>query len=68
MKLKSALEIGMDCDLETVGEALFNISIHRPNLFSYEEMDEEIKQLFREYMASGFKDETLIKEALNQMQ
>ena len=27
MKLKTCLEIAKDCNLETVGEALFNISL-----------------------------------------
>lgn len=35
MKLKTALEIGVDCCLETVGESILNIKIHSGNLFTY---------------------------------
>jgi len=35
MKIQSALEIANACDLETVGEAIYNIQLHAGNLFSY---------------------------------
>lgn len=48
MKLKTALEIGVDCGLETVGESLYNIQIHSPSLFTYDEINKELNELVRE--------------------
>lgn len=48
MKLKEALEIGIDCGLETVDESLRNIEIHSPGLFAYAEIDKELNELVSE--------------------
>nr|DAT57151.1 MAG TPA: hypothetical protein [Caudoviricetes sp.] len=45
MKIQQALEIANDCGLETVGEAILNIVIHAPNLFSYYDVDKELNEL-----------------------
>ena len=45
MKIQEALEIAEDCGLETVGEAIYNIQIHAPSLFSYSDIDKELKEL-----------------------
>jgi hypothetical protein len=45
MKLKEALEIGKACELETVGEAIYNIRIHVGNLFVYGEEQREYNEL-----------------------
>lgn len=49
MKLKKALEIGIDCGLETVGECVLNIQMHAGNLFSYPDMEKELGELAVEY-------------------
>lgn len=49
MKLQQALETARDCGLETVGEAIYNINIHAPNLFSYDKMNDELKELSNEW-------------------
>ena len=45
MKLKTALEIGIDCGLETIGESLYNIQIHSSSLFTYAEINKELNEL-----------------------
>lgn len=49
MKLKEALEIGKNCELTTIGEAIFNIRIHVGNLFVYGEEAREFKELCDDY-------------------
>ena len=49
MKLKTALEIGMDCGLETVGESIYNIRFHAINLFTYGQIHTELAELKEEF-------------------
>lgn len=49
MKLIKAIETGIDCGLETVGECMFNIELHAGNLFSYSDVEKEIKEMHVEY-------------------
>lgn len=37
MTFKFALELGQDCDLETVGEAIYNVKLRVGQLFNIEE-------------------------------
>jgi hypothetical protein len=48
MKLEEALRTGAVCGLETVEEALANIYIHSPSLFKYEEIKQELEELYQE--------------------
>ena len=48
MKLKDALEIGIDCGLETARECIRNIYIHATSLFSYSEISKEFDELYNE--------------------
>ena len=48
MKLKEALEIGIDCGLETARECIRNIDIHATSFFSYSEISKEIDELYNE--------------------
>lgn len=48
MKLKEALEIGIDCGLKTVRECVRNIDIHALSLFSYSEINKELNELYTE--------------------
>ena len=48
MKFKEALEMGMDCGLSTVQEAVRNIEIHSVNFFIYEKIRAELKELYEE--------------------
>lgn len=48
MKLKEALEIGIDCGLETARECIRNIYIHSSSLFAYSEISKEIDELYNE--------------------
>ena len=51
MKLETALEIGGDCGLETVGECLYNIQIHALSLFPLHEIRAQVDELKLEYEA-----------------
>lgn len=46
MKLKEALEIGIDCGFETARECLRNIDIHALSLFLYSEINQEMNELY----------------------
>lgn len=45
MKIQDALEIANDCNLETAGEAIYNIRIHSENLFSSFDVQKELEEL-----------------------
>lgn len=67
MKLKDALEIGKDCGLTDMGEAVLNIEIHAMNIFIYDEEEQELAELFKEVNDSGFKADDLIEDCLNKL-
>lgn len=48
MKVKEACEIADECGLETIGEAIFNIQLHAISLFSYDELNEELNELYED--------------------
>lgn len=48
MKVKKACEIAEDCGLETIGEAILNIDIHAISLFSYDELNKELSELYED--------------------
>lgn len=62
MKLQRALEIARSCGLDTVGEAILNIELHSSSLFTYSELDAELKELYAE--AEGIDINTPIKSLL----
>lgn len=69
MTLKTCLEIAQSCELNTVGEAIYNIELHSTNLFSYDEMDGEFDELYGEYdefsLSKNITKETSIDDALD---
>ena len=48
MKVREACEIADECGLETIGEAIFNIQLHAISLFSYDELNEELNELYED--------------------
>jgi len=48
MKLKEAMELGIACGLETIEECILNIEIHSPSLFLYEEINQELNELYED--------------------
>lgn len=48
MKLKEACELAECCGLETIKEAVLNVEIHATSLFSYDEIDRELDELYKE--------------------
>lgn len=69
MKLKTALEIGKTCGLETIGESLYNIQIHSPSLFTYPEIIKELGELILErddlFSKTDFTNESKIEDILS---
>jgi hypothetical protein len=56
MKLKEAIKIGKDSGLDTIEECILNISHYCMNIFTYEEINMEMKELFEdlnEYLKTG---------------
>jgi hypothetical protein len=65
MRLIEALNIAKACGLNTVGEAVMNISLHAVSLFPFEDLPSEFEQLESE--AKSFDKDTLISEAMKQL-
>ena len=66
MNLYDACEIGYSCGLESIGECIDNISIHAPNIFSYDYVNKELNELFEEVQDKGFKNHQSVKYILGQ--
>ena len=49
MRLKKCLEIGRDCGLKTVRDSYVNIDLHAINIFKYDEIYKELKELIEEF-------------------
>lgn len=62
MKLKEACEYALACDLSTVGEAVYNIRIHAPSLFTYDKLHAELEELAQD--AEHVPDNILISVIL----
>lgn len=69
MKLIDALNLGMECGLETVEEALRNVNMHSQQLFSLSEIEWEIAALREEWNRTeelyGFCMEDKIEDVIN---
>ena len=48
MKEKEECEIANECGLKTIGEAILNIELHAVSLFSYDELYEELTELYED--------------------
>ena len=55
MKLYEACDIGYCLGLNTIGECIDNVIIHQTNLFNYDDILDEMKELNEEFAASGLK-------------
>ena len=70
MKLCDALDLGKECGLETVSEAITNIEIHGISLFLYIEMNKEYDELYAEledYIKIGGSLQESINNALKRL-
>jgi len=65
MKLKDALEIGNECGLCTVREAIDNIEIHGLSLFPYHVMAKELGELYKEWTELNCSDTSEINAVLS---
>ena len=64
MKIKEALEIGLECELETVDEAIYNIELHCANFFILDEIEIELMELYDTWSKISGDLKTDIKTAL----
>lgn len=64
MTLRDACEIAVDCGLETVGEAVYNIDLHAPSLFAYSEVALELEELHRE--AEDYDENTSVYDIIGE--
>ena len=46
MKVEQACKIGNMCGLHTIGEAITNIELHAAQLFTFDKIDTELKELY----------------------
>lgn len=67
MKLKEALEIGIDCGLDTVSEAILNIRFRAINIFAYDKEESEYNELIEDFLQSEFDLEDSIEDCLKKM-
>lgn len=68
MKLKDCLELGKDLGAETVRDAYLNVDYHAIQIFKYDEIYKELKELVDEFNAlyneGKITGDTSINEAL----
>ena len=70
MKLIDALELGDECGLDLIEEAITNVEIHAGSLFLYTEMRKELDELYTDfyhYRASLGSDEDTIQDAIKKL-
>lgn len=69
MRLLTALDIGKECALHTVGEAIYNIDLRAGQIFTYDEINKELEQLYSEWntikLNSGFTSDSSIIETID---
>lgn len=53
MQLQTAINIAKDCDLTTIGEAIYNIRYHAMSIFTYGEEQKEYDELIKDFRNSG---------------
>lgn len=68
MKLISAVELGNDMGLTTVGESIFNVRMHAIQIFNYSDIAKEISELFDDFAelqkTHGITNDTLTTDVL----
>ena len=64
MKLKQACEIARECGCTTVGGAILFAELHSMSLFTLDEIEAEIKELYKEFKNSSLDEDTPIDEIL----
>jgi hypothetical protein len=63
MDALTAVNIGIECGMKTVGEAVLNITIHDMNWFPYDAIENEESELFMDVEANNLQPHTDIYEA-----
>ena len=63
MDAEECFELAEACDLKPVKEAVLNVVIHSPGLFSHEDIPAELEELYSETEEYG--DDELIEDIQN---
>ncbi len=63
MTLKEAIRIGKVCGLETVDEAVLNVELSAMQIFPYEDISKELRELNSEY--DEYKEKRKNKKSIN---
>ena len=63
MTLKEAIRIGKVCGLETVDEAVLNVELSAMQIFPYEDIPKELRELNSEY--DEYKEKRKNKKSIN---
>ena len=66
MKLYECCDIGYCMGLSTIGECVDNVSVHATNLFSYDNITDELQELFKEVKDGGYADEDSVALVLGE--
>ena len=64
MNIKQCLEVGLECNLTMVQEAMDNVVVHRMNIFVYDRIQSEVNELFETAKNSNITSKMMISEAL----
>ena len=71
MHIFEALELGKECGLTRVREAIENVILHSPSLFTYEKVKPEVEQMLHEWETvkrnSDFTQKAYITKVMNWM-
>lgn len=67
MKLDKACKIGADCGLETIEEVFILVELHAMCMFKYNEIDEELNEMYQDYKNSGLNEKSSIYEVLGEV-
>ena len=59
MKLRDAVLLGRSCGLATVEECITNVDIHSMSLFTYIDIEDELRELYADYARYKTGDLTL---------
>lgn len=49
MKLSEALDFGIDCGMDCVGDAILNVDLHAQNIFPYAKINDELNEMYSGY-------------------
>ena len=67
MRLEKACKIGKDCGVETIEQVFMLVELHAMCMFKYDEIDEELNEMYKDYKNSGLNENSSIYEVLKEV-